>query len=60
MMWLAFVGQGPSYSQPPVAEGKMYWANLERGIYRSSLDGTNIEQLVKPEWKLSGQLSLWM
>ena len=57
-MWFAFFGQGTSYSQPPIAEGKMYWANLERGIYRSSLDGTNIEQLIKPEWSYPGSIAL--
>ena len=56
--WLALVVQGTSYGQPPVAEGKMYWTALERGIYRSSLDVTNIEQLVKPEWSYPGSFAL--
>lgn len=56
--WLALVVQGTSYGQPPVAEGKMYWTALESGIYRSSLDGTNIEQLVKPEWSYPGDIAL--
>ena len=58
MAWLTLAGQGTGYGQPPVAEGKMYWANLERGIYRSGLDGTNIEQLVKPEWSYPGSIAL--
>lgn len=58
MAWLAFVGQDPGYGQPPTTEGKMYWANLERGIYRSSLDGTNIEQLVKPELRYPSAIAL--
>ena len=56
--WSALVVQGTSYGQPPVAEGKMYWTALERGIYRSSLDVTNIEQLVKPEWSHPGSIAL--
>ena len=58
MAWLAFGGQGIGYGQPPITEGKMYWANLERGIYRSSLDGTNIEQLVKPELRYPSDIAL--
>ena len=58
MAWLAFVGQSASYGQPPVAEGKIYWANPQRGIHRSSLDGTNVEQLVKPELRYPADIAL--
>ena len=58
MAWLALVGQGTSYSQPPITEGKIYWANLEKGIHRSSLDGTNVEQLVKPELRYPADIAL--
>ena len=58
MVWLALVGQGPSYSQPPVAEGKMYWANPQKGIHRSSLDGTNVEQLVESELRYPSDIAL--
>ncbi|MYC72642.1 MAG: PQQ-binding-like beta-propeller repeat protein [Gemmatimonadetes bacterium] len=58
MAWLTFVGQGTSHSQPPVEEGKIYWANPIKGIHRSSLDGTNVEQLVKPELRYPADIAL--
>ena len=58
MVWLAFAGYGISYGQPPIAEGKIYWANPQRGIHRSSLDGTNVEQLVKPELRYPADIAL--
>ena len=58
MAWLAFGGQGIGYGQPPITEGKMYWANLERGIYRSSLDGTNVEQLVESDLRRPADIAL--
>ena len=58
IMWFAFFGQGTSYSQPPVEAGKIYWTHPERGIHRSSLDGSNVEQLVKPEWSYPGDIAL--
>ena len=58
MAWLAFVGQGTSYGQSPIAEGKIYWTGLESGIYRSSLGGSNVEQLVKPELRYPADIAL--
>ena len=58
MVWLALAGQGTGYGQPPVEEGKIYWANPQRGIHRSSLDGTNVEQLVKPELRYPAGIAL--
>ena len=58
MAWLAFVGQGPSYSQPPIAEGKIYWANPKKGIHRSDLDGTDVEQLVESELRYPADIAL--
>ncbi len=56
MAWLALVGQGPGYGQPPVEEGKIYWAG--QGIHRSSLDGTNVEQLVESELRYPADIAL--
>ena len=58
MVWLALAGQGTGYGQPPVEEGKIYWANPQRGIHRSSLDGTHVEQLVKPELRYPAGIAL--
>lgn len=49
---------GISCGQSPAQEGKIYWTGLEIGIHRSSLDGTNHEQLVKPEWSYPGDIAL--
>ena len=58
-VWLALAVQGMSYGQSPVqTEGEIYWTGFERGIHRSSLDGTNIEQLVIPEWSYPGDIAL--
>ena len=58
MAWLPFVGHGTGYGQQPGEEGKIYWANPQRGIHRSSLDGTNVEQLVKPELRYPADIAL--
>ncbi|MCY3778511.1 MAG: DUF5050 domain-containing protein [Candidatus Aminicenantes bacterium] len=57
-VWIAFGAPGMSYGQSPAPEGKVYWTGLEKGIHRSSLDGTNHEQLVKPEWSYPGDIAL--
>ena len=49
MVCMAVAGQGTSHGQSPVEEGKIYRADLKWGIHRSSLDGSNVEQLVKPD-----------
>ncbi len=58
MAWLAFVGQGTSYGQPPVAEGKIYWTDPQRGIHRSNLDGTNVEQIVESDVRRPADIAL--
>ncbi len=58
MAWLALVGQGTGHGQPPVEEGQIYWANPQRGIHRSSLNGTNVEQLIKPELRYPADIAL--
>ena len=56
--WLALVGQGIGYGQPPSEEGKIYWTNPVEGIQRADLDGTNVEQLVKPELRYPADIAL--
>ena len=58
MAWLVFVEQGTSYGQPPIAEGKIYWTDPTRGIQCANLDGSNIEQLVKPELRYPADIAL--
>ena len=58
MAWLAFVGQGPGYGQPPVEENKIYWTNPVKGIQRASLDGTNVEQLVESDARRPADIAL--
>ena len=55
--WSIFGAQS-GYGQPPIEEGKIYWAEPERGIHRSSLDGSNVEQLVIPELRRPGNIAL--
>ena len=57
-VWIALLAPGICYGKSPGQEGKIYWACLERGIYRSGLDGKNAEQLVKPEWSYPGDIAL--
>ena len=57
-VWLVSGGQGISYSQSPVEGGKIYWTDLERGIFRSNLDGSNSERLVKPDVRYPGDIAL--
>ena len=58
MAWLPFVGHGTGYGQQPGEEGKIYWANPQRGIHRSSLDGTHVEQLVEPDLRYPADIAL--
>ena len=57
-VWIALWAPGICYGKSPGQEGKIYWTGLERGIYRSGLDGKNAEQLVKPEWSYPGDIAL--
>ena len=57
-VWIALWTPGICYGQSPGQEGRIYWTGLERGIYRSGLDGKNAEQLVKPEWSYPGDIAL--
>ncbi|MCE2447921.1 MAG: T9SS type A sorting domain-containing protein [Candidatus Latescibacteria bacterium] len=54
--WSIFGAQS-GYSQP-VAEGKIYWTHPESGIHRSSLDGSNVEQLVIPDLRRPDKIAL--
>ena len=56
-VWLVSGGQGISYGQSPVEGGKIYWTDLERGIFRSNLDGSNSERLVKPDVRYPGDIA---
>ena len=55
--WSIFGAQS-GYGQPPVEEGKIYWTNPARGIHRSSLDGSNVEQLVIPDLRRPDKIAL--
>ena len=55
--WSIFGAQS-GYSQPPIEEGKIYWAHPESGIHRSSLDGSNAEQLVIPDLRRPDKIAL--
>ena len=55
--WL-ILGAQSGYGQPPSEEGKIYWTNSEWGIYRSSLDGSNVEPLVIPDLRGPGKIAL--
>ena len=55
--WSIFGAQS-GYSQPPSEEGKIYWAHPESGIHRSSLDGSNVEQLVIPDLRRPNKIAL--
>ena len=56
--WLVFVGQGTSYSQPPIAEGKIYWTNRVKGIQRANLDGSQVEQLIESDVRRPAEIAL--
>ena len=58
MVWLALVGQGTSYGQPPIAEGKIYWTNRVKGIQRANLDGSNLEQIVESDLRRPTDIAL--
>ena len=55
--WSIF-GTQSGYGQPPVEEGKIYWTHPESGIHRSSLDGSNVEQLVIPDLRRPDKIAL--
>ena len=55
--WLIFGAQS-GYGQPPIEEGKIYWTHPESGIHRSSLDGSNVEQLVIPDLRRPDKIAL--
>lgn len=54
--WSIF-GTQSGYGQP-VEEGKIYWTHPESGIHRSSLDGSNVEQLVIPDLRRPDKIAL--
>ena len=58
MVCLTVVGQDTGHGQSPVEEGKIFWTHLERGIHRSSLDGSSVEQLVNPELRRPDKIAL--
>ena len=55
--WL-ILGAQSGYGQPPSEEGKIYWTNSASGIHRSSLDGSNVEQLVTPDLRAPDKIAL--
>ena len=55
--WSIFGAQS-GYGQPPVEGGKIYWTHPESGIHRSSLDGSNVEQLVIPDLRRPDKIAL--
>ena len=55
--WLV-LGVQSGYGQPPSEEGKIYWTDSQRGIHRSSLDGSNVEQLVIPDLRGPDKIAL--
>ena len=54
--WSIFGAQS-GYGQL-VEEGKIYWTHPESGIHRSSLDGSNVEQLVIPDLRRPDKIAL--
>ena len=54
--WSIFGAQS-GYGQP-IDEGKIYWTHPESGIHRSSLDGSNVEQLVIPDLRHPDKIAL--
>ena len=55
--WLV-LGAQSGYGQPPSEEGKIYWTNSESGIYRSGLDGSNVERIVIPDLRRPDNIAL--
>ena len=55
--WSIFGAQS-GYGQPPVEGGTIYWSHPESGIHRSSLDGSNVEQLVIPDLRRPDKIAL--
>ena len=55
--WSIF-GVQSGYGQPPSEEGKIYWTNSESGIYRSGLDGSNVERIVIPDLRRPDNIAL--
>ena len=54
----SILGAQSGYGQPPSEEGKIYWTDSEWGIHRSSLDGSNVEQLVIPDLRGPNKIAL--
>ena len=57
-VWLALSGQGISYGQSSVEEGKIYWTDSRDGIHRFSLDSKNVERLISPDLRRPGKIAL--
>ena len=55
--WL-ILGVQSGYGQPPSEEGKIYWTNSASGIYRSGLDGSNVERIVIPDLRRPDNIAL--
>ena len=58
MFAVVWSSQGVGYGQSLVENGRVYWTDVRRGIYRSSLDGANVEHLVQPDWRRPHQIAL--
>lgn len=54
----SILGAQSGYGQPPSEAGKIYWTDSQRGIHRSSLDGSNVEQLVIPDLRGPDKIAL--
>ena len=54
----SILGVQSGYGQPPSEAGKIYWTDSQRGIHRSSLDGSNVEQLVIPDLRGPDKIAL--
>ena len=54
----SILGAQSGYGQPPSEEGLIYWTNPERGIHRSSLDGSNVERVVIPDLRRPDNIAL--
>ena len=54
----SILGVQSGYGQPPSEEGKIYWTNSASGIYRSGLDGSNVERIVIPDLRRPDNIAL--
>ena len=57
-VWLVLSCPGIGYCQSPSEGGYIYWTNLESGIFRSELDGSNAERIVKADVRYPGDIVL--